>query len=86
LTYDEFAERVRAHAQEPGARDMVSIVALRRELRMSASAFDEYVLRLQAEGRVHLMSHVDSASLSADDQAACIRHPAGWLIHWIRWL
>ena len=47
---------------------------------------DQYLLRLHRDGRIHLLSHVDSAQLSASEQADCLVHPSGLLLHWIRWL
>ena len=67
---------------------LVAIPELRRTLRDRASRqeFDAFILRLHADGLVHLMSHVDPDSLSADTLRDCLSDETGLLLYWLRWL
>lgn len=89
MNYDDFRQRVRDMAEERAAQ--ASLIAL-PELRLRvaeecpADTFDRHVLQLQQDGLVHLMTHVDAASLPADVKKGCVNHPSGILLYWIRWI
>jgi len=87
--YEEFKAEVREASQRGGpAVGLVAIPELRRTLgeRASREEFDGYVLRLHAEGLVHLMSHVEPDSLTADTLRDCLTDETGLLLYWLRWL
>jgi hypothetical protein len=89
LDYEAFKGAVReASARADAEGHPLSIPELRRELSpyLSRTEFEPLLLRLQRDGRVHLLSHVDSGQLSPAEQIECLRHPSGLLLYWIRWL
>jgi hypothetical protein len=89
LSYEEFKALVR-EAGERRARQggLVPIPELWRrcEATLPRSDFDRFVVSLDSDGLVHLLSHVDTASLGESVRAECLKHPTGPLLYWIRWL
>jgi hypothetical protein len=87
LTYEEFKEFLRQEGERRVTQGgLVPIPELRLRVPLDRQTFDEYVLRLHAEGLVHLLSHVDGAKLPEAVRQACIVHSSGALLYWIRWL
>lgn len=89
MSYEEFKARVREASQRGGpAVGLVGIPDLRRSMGDHASReeFNAFVLRLHAEGLVHLMSHVDPESLGPDVLRDCLCDDTGLLLYWLRWL
>ena len=89
MIYEEFQAEVREASQRDGpAVGLVALPDLRRKLgdRTSRQEFDAFILRLHADGLVHLMSHVDPDSLSADTLRDCLSDGTGLLLYWLRWL
>jgi hypothetical protein len=90
VIYEEFQAEVREASQRSGGPSigLLPIPELRRSLgeRISREDFDGFVMRLHAEGRVHLMSHVDPGSLSAQTIGDCLCDETGLLLYWLRWL
>ena len=89
MDYEAFKASVREASERADSEGHpLSLPDLRRSLStlLSRAEIDEYLLRLHREGRIHLLSQVDSALLSASEQADCLVHPSGLLLHWIRWL
>jgi hypothetical protein len=89
VIYEEFKAEVREASQHGGpAVGLVGIPDLRRKLgdRTSRQEFDAFILRLHADRLVHLMSHVDPDSLSADTLRGCLSDETGLLLYWLRWL
>ena len=87
--YEEFKAEVREGSQLGGpAVGLVAIPDLRRALdgRASRPEFDGFVLRLHADGLVHLMSHVEPDSLTANTLRDCLTDETGLLLYWLRWL
>jgi hypothetical protein len=89
VIYEEFQAEVREASQRGGPSiGLLPIPELRRSLgeRISREDFDGFVMRLHAEGRVHLMSHVEPGSLSGETLADCLSDDTGLLLYWLRWL
>jgi hypothetical protein len=89
VIYDEFQAEVRsASGRAVPSIGLLAIPELRQSLgdRISREEFDMFVLRLHAEGFVHLMSHVDPDSLSTETMQACLCDDTGLLLYWLRWL
>jgi hypothetical protein len=88
VIYEEFKAQVREASQRGPAVGLVGIPDLRRSLgdHAPAAEFDAFVLRLHAEGLVHLMSHVDPDSLAPDVRRDCLSDETGMLLYWLRWL
>ena len=89
MIYEEFKAEVRKASQLGGPSiGLLAIPDLRRMLgpRIAREEFDAFVLRLHADGLVHLMSHVDPDSLSDETIADCLSDEAGLLLYWLRWL
>jgi hypothetical protein len=89
VSYEEFKALVR-EAGERRARQggLIPIPELWRhcEAALPRSDFDHFVVSLDSEGLVHLLSHVDTASLGESVREDCLKHPTGPLLYWIRWL
>ncbi len=89
MIYEDFKARVR-EASERGAPavGLVAIPDLRRGVGEQASRqeFDAFVMRLHAEGLIHLMSHVDPDSLPPEVLSDCLTDETGLLLYWLRWL
>jgi hypothetical protein len=89
VIYEEFKAEVRQASQRGGpSMGLLPIPDLRRSLgdRVSQEEFDHLVMRLHADGLIHLMSHVDPESLSDDAIADCLCDDTGLLLYWLRWL
>jgi hypothetical protein len=89
VIYEEFKTEVRKAAERGEASvGLLAIPELRRTLGadIAREHFDELVMRLHADGLVHLMSHVDPESLSEETLSACISDDTGLLLYWLRWL
>jgi hypothetical protein len=89
VIYEDFKARVREASQRGGpAVGLVGIPDLRRGLGDQASReeFNSFVMRLHADGLVHLMSHVDPDSLAPDILRDCLCDETGLLLYWLRWL
>ncbi|HET7747722.1 MAG TPA: hypothetical protein VFM29_10510 [Vicinamibacteria bacterium] len=88
MNYDDFRQQVRTLAEERVAQAaLIPLPELRQRLaECPADVFDRHVLQLQQEGLVHVMTHVDAASLPADVRRGCVTHPSGILLYWIRWV
>lgn len=89
VIYEEFqAEVLRASQGSGPSVGLLAIPDLRRAVgeRISRRDFDDYVMRLHADGLIHLMSHVDPESLSSDAIADCLCDDTGLLLYWLRWL
>jgi hypothetical protein len=89
VIYEEFKAEVRSASEREGPSvDLLPIPDLRRSLadRISREEFDDLVLRLHADGLVHLMSHVEPESLPSDTIADCLCDGTGLLLYWLRWL
>ena len=89
MNYEDFKTDVREASQRGGpAPGLVALPELRRTLadRLARQEFDVFVMRLHAEGLVHLMSHVEPESLSQDTVRDCLADETGLLLYWLRWL
>jgi len=87
LIYEEFAAFLRQEGERRATHGgLVPIPELRLHVALERETFDEYVLRLHAEGLIHLLSHVDLAKLPEPVRLDCIVHSSGALLYWIRWL
>jgi hypothetical protein len=89
VIYDEFKTEVRRASEGGGSSGgLVAIPSLRRTIGMAVSRddFDAFVMRLHADGLVHLMSHVDPDSLAEETIADCLCDDTGLLLYWLRWL
>ena len=90
VIYEEFKAEVRKASQH-GVGPSVGLLPiphLRRALgeQLSRQEFDHLVMRLHADGLIHLMSHVDPESLADDAIADCLCDDTGILLYWLRWL
>jgi hypothetical protein len=87
LTYEEFKALLRQDGEHRATQGgLVTIPDFRRRAAIEPQAFDQYVLRLHAEGLIHLLSHVDGEKLPEAVRQDCIVHSSGALLYWIRWL
>lgn len=89
VIYDEFKTEVWKASRDGGpSPGLVAIPALRRNLETTVSRddFDAFVMRLHADGLVHLMSHVEPESLAEETIADCLCDQTGLLLYWLRWL
>jgi len=89
LDYEAFKGAVREASDRADSEGHpLSIPELRRDLAryLSRPEFDQLMMRLHRDGRVHLLSHVDSAQISPSEQMQCLQHPSGLLLYWVRWL
>jgi hypothetical protein len=89
LIYEDFKTEVRKASEEGGpSMGLVAIPDLRRTVgtAISRQDFDEFVMRLHADGLVHLMSHVEPESLGDQTVADCLCDDTGLLLYWLRWL
>jgi len=87
LIYEEFQALVREEGERRITQGgLVPIPELRLGLPLERQAFDDYVLRLHTDGLVHLLSHVECATLPEPVRNDCIVHSSGALLYWIRWL
>ena len=89
VIYDEFKTEVWKASQAEGpSTGLMAIPYLRRTVgtAISRQDFDAFVMRLHAEGLVHLMSHVDPESLGDETIADCLCDDTGLLLYWVRWL
>jgi hypothetical protein len=89
VIYEEFKAEVRKASQVGGPSiGLLAIPDLRRMLapRTSRDDFDGFVLRLHADGLVHLMSHVEPDSLPEETIGDCLHDQGGLLLYWLRWL
>lgn len=87
LNYEEFVTLLRQEGESRATQGgLVPIPDLRLRVPVDRETFDEYVLRLHAERRVHLLSHVEGENLPEPVRAGCIVHASGALVYWIRWL
>jgi hypothetical protein len=88
VRYDAFEGAVRAAAEHRGLQGgLIPIPELRRTVAaqgLCRRTFDEYVLRMHREGRVHLMTHVEPEKLSEPVRDDCLVYPEGPLLYWIR--
>jgi len=89
LSYEEF----KAFLRELALRDdlttygLLSIPLLRREVgaRLSRAEVDSYLVRLHAEGGIHLLSHVEFERLPEAARRDALRLPSGApALYWIR--
>ena len=67
---------------------LVPIPLVRRALadRITPEEFDAFLIALQRGGFVHLLTHVDAGSLSAEDWNACLNTSSGVLAYWVCWV
>jgi hypothetical protein len=89
LIYDDFKDSVQRASEGGGpSNGLVAIPDLRRTLGVTLSRedFDAFVMRLHADGLVHLMSHVDPETLGDEAIADCLCDDTGLLLYWLRWL
>ena len=89
MIYEEFQAEVRKASQRGvPSIGLLAIPELRQSLddRISREEFDLFVLRLHADGLVHLMSHVEPDNLSTETVGDCLRDDTGFLLYWLRWL
>jgi hypothetical protein len=89
LIYEDFKAEVRRASEEGGpSMGLVAIPDLRRTVgtAISRQDFDVFVMRLHADGLVHLMSHVEPESLGEQTVADCLSDDTGLLLYWLRWL
>ena len=89
VDYEAFKAEVRSASQRSGPSiGLLAIPDVRRSLgeRVSREEFDTFVMRLHAEGLVHLMSHVDPDKLADQTIADCLCDDTGLLLYWLRWL
>jgi hypothetical protein len=90
LSFDDF----RALACELARREdltihgLLPIPALRRQCegQLSRPELDGFLVRLHAEGTIHLLSHVEFGSLPEAARREALRLPPGPELYWIRWL
>ena len=89
MLYDEFKTAVQQLLNPTGeaSSTLFPIPMLRRTLaaRISAEEFDVFLCAMQRDGLIHLLTHVEAASLSEDDRAASLQHPSGVLAYWVCW-
>ena len=90
MDFETFKGAVRTAAEARVVQGgLVPIPELRRSLGgdgLTRQAFDEYLLRLHHEGRIHLMSHVEPERLPEPVRDDCLVYPEGPLLYWLRWL
>ena len=89
MTFDEFKALVRETGESRVRQgSLIPIPELWNRCRahLSRAEFEQFVAALDAEGLVHILSHVDSDSLSDAARADSVRHPTGTLLYWLRWL
>jgi hypothetical protein len=75
----------RMNLQNRGFVGVVPIPDLRRAMgaRLTRAIFDEYLLKLQQEGVVQLMTH--PGSVSEEKQKEGLRHPTLGFFYFVRW-
>lgn len=87
MEYEEFKALLRQEGEGRASKGgLVPIPELRPRVAVARETFDEYLLRLHADGLVHLLSHVDGETLPEAVRQDCIPHSSGALLYWIRWL
>jgi len=89
VDYEAFKAELRSASQRSDASiGLLAIPDVRRSLgeRVSREDFDAFVMRLHADGLVHLMSHVEPESLGDETIADCLCDDSGLLLYWVRWL
>ena len=87
MTYEEFKAFLRQEGERRATQGgLMPVPELRLRVPLERETFDEYVLRLHAEGLVHLLSHVDGDKLPEAVREACLVHSSGSRLYWIRWL
>ena len=88
VIYEDFKAHVREASERGPAVGLVPLPDLRRTVGASASReeFDALVMRLHAEGLIHLMSHVEPESLPPQVLRDCLVDESGLLLYWLRWL
>jgi hypothetical protein len=89
LTYEDFKALVRETGESRVRQGhLIPIPELWNRCRahVSRAEFEQFLAALDAEGLVHLLSHVDSDSLSDAARTDAVRHPSGALLYWVRWL
>jgi hypothetical protein len=87
LDYSEFKLLVREAGEKRAAQGgLVPIPELRRLAPVERREFDAFILAMHREGVVHLLSHVEPDKLSENVREACVAHPSGALLYWLRWL
>lgn len=88
MDYEDFKRAVAAAAEQRVTQgNLIPIPDLRRAMsQLDAATFDQYVLQLHAEGKVHLMSHVEPDQLTDEVKAGCLQPSSGPRLYWLRWL
>jgi hypothetical protein len=89
VDFEDFKATVRDACQSAasGLAGLAALPALRRRCAsLSREQFDAFVFRLQEEGTVHLLTHVDPSKLPQQDRDDAVRHPSGLLLYWVRWV
>ena len=88
MSYEEFTALVRDLAQRDDltAHGLLPIPILRREhgAKLSRAELDAFLLRMHAEGLVHLLSHVEFDSLPPSERREALHLPSGQDLYWIR--
>lgn len=87
MDFEEFKAIVRDACQgaTSGVAGLAALPLLRRRCAtLSREQFDAFVFRLQEEGTVHLLTHVEAGKLPQQDRDDAVRHPAGLLLYWLR--
>ena len=85
-------EELEAFVRDLGRREdltthgLLPVPTLRREIgsRIARKEFDAFLLRMHAEGLIHLLSHVEFDRLPASERRESVRTPDGQPLYWIR--
>jgi len=88
VLYDDFRAAVEQYCGATGDGALVPIPALRRSVAdgLPPATFDAYLCALQADGHVHLLTHVDPRSLPEAERQECLMHPSGLMAYWVCWV
>ncbi len=88
MDYEDFREVVRTAAEGRLLQGrLVPLPELRRACpALDRATFDTYLLRLNREGVVHLLSHVEPDKLPEDVRGECLLPEKGPLLYWVRWV
>jgi hypothetical protein len=88
LSYEEFKVCVRDLAQREDftTHGLLPAPTLRHEIgsRIARKEFDAFLLRMHAEGLIHLLSHVEFDRLPTSVRRDAVRTPDGQPLYWIR--
>jgi hypothetical protein len=87
LFYDDFkaaVEQVLSAGAGAGG-GLVPIPLVRKVLapRVAGPEFDAHLCAMQAEGLIHLLTHVGFEELPDAERQECVKHPSGLVAYWV---